>query len=261
MLDPTPYIDPYIERFERDGFVVFDDVFTPDEIERMREAFERLEATARGLRETTMVDGSQFVVEAEADAADHDVRIQRVVWCGGAEPILSQFGKDTRLLEIASRLLGGREFDQLINQAHFKFPGDGVQFDWHQDSRHRRYGTDLWTDIDGRGSFIELVTAIDASTRSNGPIQFIPGTHRLGHLDCVPGTSLLPEQSFDRARAVAVPMRPGSVLAFGPFVFHGSRPNLSAAPRRTFLNGFALPGANRRVYPGEGAGRRVRLHT
>lgn len=261
MLDPTPYIDPYLERFEREGFVVFEDVFTTCEIERMREAFERLEARARTLRETTMLDGSQFVVDAEPDASDRDVRIQRVVWCGGAEPILAQFGEDPRLLEIASRLLGAREFDQLINQAHFKFPGDGVQFDWHQDSRHRRYGTDLWTDVDGRGSFVELVTAIDASTRSNGPIQFIPGTQRLGHLTCDPGTNALPADSFDSSRAVSVSMRPGSVLAFGPFVIHGSRPNVSDAPRRTFLNGFALPGANHRVYPGEGAGRRVRLRS
>lgn len=258
MLDPTPYIDPLLQAFQLNGFVVVHDVFTTDEVERMREAFDRLEARARGLRETTIVDGSQFVVEADADASDEDVRIHRVVWCGATEPILAQFGRDARLLELASLLLGGREFDHLINQAHFKFPGDGVDFDWHQDSRHRRYGTDLWTDVDGHGSFVELVTTIDAMTPDNGPLRFIPGSQRLGHLPC--GTrNDLPAGSFDPDRAVAVTAPPGAVVAFGPFVIHGSEPNEGDAPRRSFLNGFSLPGANHRIYPGEGAGRRVRL--
>lgn len=259
MLNPTPYVDPICKTYEERGFVVIPDVFSPAEVDRMREAFDRLEATARRLRQTKMVRGSQFVVEAEADDEPEDVRIQRVVWCGSAEPILSQLGRDPRLLQIAAQLLGAREFDQLINQAHFKFPGDEVRFDWHQDSRHRRYGTDLWTDLDGKGSFVELVTAIDPMRADNGPIQFIPGTQKLGHVQPLAGTRELPPQAFDPAAAVTVVAEPGSVLAFGPFVIHGSEPNRGDSPRRSFLNGFALPGANHRVYPGEGAGRRVRL--
>jgi hypothetical protein len=46
---------------------------------------------------------------------------------------------------------------------------------------------------------------------------------------------------------------------FGPFTIHRSLPNRSSTPRRIFINGFASPGANSRVYPGEGAGRTVRL--
>lgn len=259
MLDPTPYIDPFVEAFDRDGFVVVHDVFTPSEIDRMREAFNRLETTARCLRETAMVDGSQFVVEARPDDPPEAVKIHRIVWCGAAEPILSEFGKDPRLLELVSRLTGANEFDQLINQAHFKFPGDGIEFEWHQDSRHRRYGTELWTDVDGRGSFVEIVTAIDDMTLENGPIEFIPGSHTRGHIPCNPGTNELPDDAFDPDDAVAVTVAAGSIVAFGPYVIHGSSPNRGNSPRRSFLNGFAIPGANRRVYPGEGAGRRVRL--
>jgi len=259
MLDPVPYIDPLVVAFEREGFVVVHDVFTPDEIDRIREAFGRLERTARSLRETAMVDGSQFVVDARPEDPPEAVKIHRIVWCGAAEPILSQFGKDSRLVEIVARLTGASEFDQLINQAHFKFPGDGIEFGWHQDSRHRRYGTDLWTDVDGRGSFVEIVTAVDDMTLDNGPLEFIPGSHVRGHVPCVYGTNELPEGTFDPSDAVAVTLRAGSVVAFGPYVIHGSSPNHGTQPRRSFLNGFALPGANRRVYPGEGAGRRVRL--
>jgi ectoine hydroxylase-related dioxygenase (phytanoyl-CoA dioxygenase family) len=54
-------------------------------------------------------------------------------------------------------------------------------------------------------------------------------------------------------------MRAGSVLLFGPYVDHSSQANRSQHPRRTFLNGYAYPGANSRVYPGRGAGRSLSL--
>jgi ectoine hydroxylase-related dioxygenase (phytanoyl-CoA dioxygenase family) len=56
-------------------------------------------------------------------------------------------------------------------------------------------------------------------------------------------------------------MSAGSVLLFGPYSVHGSQPNTSARPRRTFINGYAYPGANARIYPGEGAGRLLSCET
>ena len=61
----------------------------------------------------------------------------------------------------------------------------------------------------------------------------------------------------DTSAEISVEMAPGDVLLFGPYTIHGSKPNLSRSPRRAFLNGFSIPGANRRIYPGEGAGRTV----
>ncbi len=245
--------------YERQGYVVVEDVFTAAEVEAMRRAFERLAATARTLTQTAMVDGAQFVVDPGApDLAVEPVAIKRVVWCGAAEPVLSEFGRDPRLVDVAGQLMGAAEMEQLINQAHFKFPGDGVDFQWHQDSVHRRYGTDLWTDLDGRGSFIETAVAVDAMRSDNGPLEFIPGSHTRGHIWPDEHTGELPAASVCADDAVQLTMKPGSVVFFGPYVIHGSRPNKSDAPRRLFLNGFALPGANRRVYPGEGAGRLVR---
>lgn len=251
----APLTPMQVERFEQQGFLVVEDVFSADEVARMREAFERLEEIARRLGETTMADGSQFVVDV---ADDGRRRIHRVVWCGAAAPVLSELGKDPRLVGMATQLLGASTAEQLINQAHFKFPGDEVAFEWHQDSKHRRYGTELWTDINGTGSFVETATAIDPMTLENGPLQFIPGSHLQGHISPDSDTGQLPEESYDPAEAVSVTMEPGSVALFGPYVIHGSPPNRGDDPRRLFLNGFAYPGANRRDYPGEGSGRVVR---
>ena len=245
-----------VEAFYDAGFTVQPDVFSAAEVKRMRHAFDRLEATARRIGSTTMHDGSQFVVDTTPEGR---IKIHRIVWCGAAEPVLSGFGRDPRLLEMAAQLLGSRSMNQLINQAHFKLPGDGVAFPWHQDSTHRRYGMAEWTDVNGRGSYVQTITALDDIGEDNGPLFFIPGSQARGHLDLPPDGSLPPW--LDPASAVPATMSAGSVLLFGPYAVHGSKANTSPRPRRTFINGFAYPGANARTYPGEGAGRLLQCGT
>jgi ectoine hydroxylase-related dioxygenase (phytanoyl-CoA dioxygenase family) len=242
-----------LEEYDQRGFLIVTNVFSADEVRQMSSAFERLSIRARQVQTTSLVDGSQFVVTDDV--------IHRVVWCGACEPILLQLGADPRLVSMAAQLLECTRMHQLINQAHFKLPGDGVAFEWHQDSRHRRYGTPLWNDVGVRGSFVETATAIDFMTESNGPLQFIPGSHRGGHIDVDPVTGELPPEVFDLASCETITLAPGSVALFGPYTIHASGPNESSSPRRLFLNGFAHPDANRRVYPGEGAGREVSLTT
>jgi ectoine hydroxylase-related dioxygenase (phytanoyl-CoA dioxygenase family) len=246
-------INPQVETFFERGFLVVPGVFAEGEIAEMRRAFSRLQQTAEYLGESRMFRGSQFVIER---AGGGQVRIQRIVWCGAAEPVLSTYGRDPRLLELASRILGSREMNQLINQAHFKLPGDGVAFPWHQDSTHRRFGRGEWRDLNGKGSYVQTVTAIDDVCRDNGPLELIPGSNRLGHLG-LSEEEPLPPGLLNR-ETVAATMRAGDVLLFGPYTLHRSRPNVSNRPRRVLINGFAYPGANSRVYPGEGAGRLLR---
>ncbi len=258
MSSKRPLSDEQLRSYRENGFLVVPDVFSLAEIDEMRRAFERLQAQAEQLRETQLFDGSQFVVEPVINGVER-VRIHRVVWCGSAQPVLSRFGQDPRLVSMALQILGADSADQLINQAHLKLPGDKVDFPWHQDSRHRRFGTDLWRDVNGEGSFVETATAVDPMTHANGPLVFIKGSNRLGHLSVDPHTKALPVEALESGPEVVVTLRPGSVALFGPYVIHGSGPNQSDQPRRLFLNGFASPGANSRVYPGDGAGRAVSL--
>jgi ectoine hydroxylase-related dioxygenase (phytanoyl-CoA dioxygenase family) len=252
-----PLTDAQVAAFYERGFFVAPDVFLSEELASMRDAFDRLERTACQFGEPTLFRGAQFVVHRVPEGDGTRARIDRIVWCGAAEPVLSSFGGDRRLVAIAAQLLGVTEMHQLINQAHFKLPGDGVAFPWHQDSSHRRYGKSEWNDVNGRGSYVQTVIALDDVTEENGPIEFIPGSCLRGHLG-LPADGALPE-NIDARSAVAATMGAGSVLVFGPFTIHRSLPNRSSTPRRIFINGFASPGANSRVYPGEGAGRTVRL--
>jgi len=243
MLDPAQ-----LRAFFDEGFVIVPDLFDAEAVQRMREAFDRLAATAARLGETRLWQGSQFVLEQ----AETRVKIKRIVWCGAAEPVLAEMGRHPRLVRLAAQLLGSEAMIQIINQAHYKLPGDGVHFPWHQDSTHRRCGTPEWLDVNGRGSYVQTLTALDEMGPDNGPLEFIPGSGAGGHAG-LPEGQLPP--GVDPARAVAATLEPGSVVLFGPYTFHRSLPNLSTRARRVFINGFAFPGANARVYPGAGVGQ------
>lgn len=249
----VPLTSAQVREFFDQGFLVLPRTFGAGTVARMARAFSRLERRAQVLDETTSIESSLFVVKRTDPTR---VRIDRIVWCGGVEPLLGRLGRSPKLVEVAAELLGNVEVDQLVNQAHIKNPGDGVAFRYHQDSYHRRYGTELFTDLNGKGSFVQTLTAIDAMDADNGGLFVIPESHRLGHVPTLDGS--LPEGSFDVSRALSVTLAPGDTLLLSPFTVHGSGPNLGTTPRRVFINGFCSAGANRRVYPGAGTGLRIR---
>jgi hypothetical protein len=249
-----------IRDFFEVGWITRRGLFTPGEVARMRASFDELEAIAGQLTETGLHRGAQFVLGQNGGRRV----IKRVVWAGGCQPYLLEVGADARLTVPSAALLKSNEMDHLLNQAHFKRPGDGVTFDWHQDIQHRDKGNGTWTDVNGTGSFVQTLIVLDAMTADSGPLLFMPGSAKWGRVDfggdCADGYrgSAMPVR-FRIEDAVMVSAEPGDTLFFGPYVAHASFENTSNQYRRVLINGYASPGANRRQYPGDGAGRRLKV--
>jgi ectoine hydroxylase-related dioxygenase (phytanoyl-CoA dioxygenase family) len=244
-----------IQEFYDTGYIVIEDVFSEDDLTIINCAIDRLEDVAVNLDGKVMHEGSQFVVDKWESNGSALAKIRRVVWCGAAEPILLKMGQNSRLTALAGQIMGCTQANHLINQVHFKRPHDNLFFPFHQDSRHRGYGTADWCDVNGKGSYVQMAMAIDEVTAENGPLLFIPESCRNGHLELPYDDDVeTVSKSFNPNDAVPVLMRPGTVALFGPYTIHGSSPNTSDSSRRIFINGFAYPGANSRSYPGEGSG-------
>jgi ectoine hydroxylase-related dioxygenase (phytanoyl-CoA dioxygenase family) len=246
-----------VRRFYDDGFLIVEDLFSREEVAVLAAAAEGLRAVGRELaaalpasqggaeEQKVESSGSQFVF----GGANGTRRLLRVVWAGGCEPAFLDFGRDLRLTSIVGQLFGTSTAVHLLNQLHAKYPHDGLEFEPHQDSEHRRYGTPEWRDVDGRGSYVQAVVAIDDSTPDNGPLVFYPGSGRQGHLD--PASV---RRRFGDRPGVPALLAAGSAAFFGPYVVHRSAENRGTLPRRIAINGFALPGANSRHYFGAGTG-------
>jgi len=230
-------------------------LFRSDEVARMRACFDELEQIANRLPDTGLHRGSYFVL---ADKNGCRV-INRVVWAGGSQRYLLDVGGDARLTVPCAQLLESDAMDHLLNQAHFKRPRDGVTFSWHQDIQHRDKGNGTWMDVNGRGSFVQTIIALDEMTPDSGPLKFMPGSAKWGRVEL--GDDAHSPAHFHEEDAVTIAARPGDTLFFGPYTAHASFENTSNRYRRILINGYASPGANRRVYPGEGAGRRLTAPT
>ena len=145
------------------------------------------------------------------------------------DPFWVRFLSDERLLDVAEALVGP---DVAFFAADYiaKPPGDGLPVCWHQDGRYWPLEP------------MEVVTvwfAATPSTRENGCVQVIPGSHLLGplaHVSEEGGQGLLSLAAdpdlFDESRAVHLELSPGDVSVHHPLLLHGSDPNTSGEWRR-----------------------------
>ncbi len=121
---------------------------------------------------------------------------------------------------------------------HAKPPSAGHPFPMHQDSpfyQHR----------DGR--FIDVLVHLDDTSHANGEIRFLPGSHRLGHLEHITQTAdggcspHLPTDRYRLADSVPVPARRGDVVCFSIYTVHGSYLNSTDRVRRLVRVGYRHP--------------------
>lgn len=256
--DNALYADEVRNYFEI-GWIIRRALFSAVEVARMRACFDELEQMANRLTETGIFRGSFFVLGEK----NGKQVIKRVVWAGGSQNHLLDVGNDPRLTVPCGQLLRSCAMDHLLSQAHFKRPRDGVIFDWHQDIEHRDKGDGTWTDVNGTGSFVQTLIALDEMTPDSGPMRFIPGSSKWGRIDFgrhdydQTSQNGYPLADFYGEHAVTIEAEPGDTMFFGPYTVHASFENMSDRYRRVLINGYASPGANHRVYPGNGAGRRL----
>ncbi len=108
---------------------------------------------------------------------------------------------------------------------------------------------------------MQTLIAIDEMTEDSGPLMFIPASAHWGRVDFGdhdyddPDYRHATPPEFHKEDAVTILAQPGDTLFFGPYTAHASFENTSDHYRRILINGYAYPGANHRVYPGDGAGR------
>lgn len=198
--------------------------------------------------------------EAVANPRPELLATHLISQCGKQEPVLAALGSDPRLLTLAADVLdqqalataGEHSLHQIINQAHFKAPGDGVDFPWHQDSINRGYHTGRFADVHGNRSYVNIAIAVDPETTENGPLSVYAGSHTRGHLRVSSTAARQGQFDWDfprhaglsEHRRVTPLLQPGDAIAFGMYVVHGSEANTHATQwRRAFINGFAWPSA------------------
>jgi ectoine hydroxylase len=210
-------LDPaQVARFHDEGYLFLPDLFAREEVETLR----------RELPALWTQDRPEVVREKDGRTPRTAFAVHTY-----SEPF-QRLARHPRLIEPARQLLGGPVYiHQFKVNAKAAFEGDVWQ--WHQD-----YGTWSRDDLMPEPRAMNLAVFLDEVNEFNGPLWFIPKSHRHGTLEAGHDrtTTSYPLWTLDRARVACLvdegglvaPKGPaGSVLLFHCNLVHVSPPNLS----------------------------------
>ena len=208
-----------IGRFEEFGYLFYPSRFTAQEAAILKKAAQDVYAMDREevWRESTGVARTAFA------AHTYHETFQRL-------------GRHPRLIDPVMQLVGGPVYMHQY-KVNAKVAFDGEVWQWHQD-----FGT--WHRDDGMPEprAMNIAVFLDDVTAANGPLLFIPKSHRQGVFDAGHDleTTSYPLWTLDRktvshlakAGGCVAPTGPaGSIIVFASTLVHASPPNISPLDR------------------------------
>ncbi len=209
-----------LAEFDSQGYVFLPSCFSDEEMDVLRREAEAIYRTDREevWREKTGAPRTAFAAHTYNEAF-------RLL---GAHP---------RLIEPIEQLFGEHLYMHQY-KINAKAPFDGELWQWHQD-----YGT--WARDDGmpEARAMNIAVFLDEVMAVNGPLMFIPKSHKRGTLEAGHDTSTtsyplwtLDNDTVTRLVAeggiVAPTGPPGSVVMFHGNLAHASPPNMTPYPRK-----------------------------
>ena len=205
--------------YDRDGYLLLDDIFSAREVAAMRREIEG------GERVTNTVKAER------ADASGKAAKL--ALWNDIGDDIWGAASSHPHIVNTV-RMLLREEVGFFHGKVMLKEAHSGGAWEWHQD-----YG--YWYVALAFPRLMSAFVAVDEATRENGCLQVLRGSHKLGRLehDKVGGqTGADPKRIAELLpyfELVHCEMKPGSVLFFDCNLLHSSSPNESDTHRRSFI--------------------------
>src|SRR5262245_19263366 len=205
-----------LEQFEREGYLFFPKLFRMEEVQVLLDEVPRLYAQHR----------PENVREKGSDAVRTNFAAHLYSYP------FAKLARHPRMVEPVMHLLG-----EAVYMHQFKINGkmafDGDVWQWHQD-----FGTWVNDDLMPEARAMNVAIFLDTVNEFNGPLMFIPGSHKLGVLDAghdLTTTSYplwtIDHQTIaklvDRGGIVAPKGPAGSMILFHSCLVHASTSNLS----------------------------------
>jgi ectoine hydroxylase len=205
-----------IERFERDGYLFFPGLFSAEEMAVLKAEVPSIYAQHR----------PEIIREKGSDA------VRTVFAAHLMSEGFAKLGRHPRMIGPAEQLFG-----EPVYMHQFKVNGkqafDGDVWQWHQD-----YGTWQADDEMPDARAMNVSVFLDEVNEFNGPLLFIPGSHKAGALAASHDLSTtsyplwtIDERTItdlvDRGGIVAPKGPAGSMLLFHSCLVHGSPSNMS----------------------------------
>jgi phytanoyl-CoA hydroxylase len=211
-------------QYNRDGFIIFENVFDNSTIDALEAELDPIEEAAT---EHLHKQGGRVLISRadEITFATHLVT---------RSSFANAFTRSQFFLDLTHDLLGPDVrlyWDQLV----YKKPGNPQVFPWHQDNGY--------TFIEPQ-QYLTCWVALSDATEENGCPWVIPGAHRQGtyeHQWTNLGFDCTPEEPEN---GLPAPVKKGGVVVFSSLTPHMTGPNLTNHVRKTYIAQFAPDGAS-----------------
>lgn len=222
-----------VEAFRRDGYVHLKGVLAEDELRAIEATYDRF------LRREIRVPGKDYCdMSGDYGRPVDEYAIVNVMLPRKYYPEWQGNLYERRAASIAEQLAGpdlAVDYDQLLAKRPFQ---DGAVFHWHQDLAYWPVTQDLRT--------ATCWLAIDDSTRQNGCMRFVPGSHREPALrahrpllgDREQSHTLVAEVDEAADPVAYAEIRRGDITVHNERVLHGSGGNQTAGWRRAYIVAF-----------------------
>lgn len=212
------------EQFDREGFVVLEDLLTPDEVAATLAEIDPLEAQTDAYLKT-LPEGRLAILEAGAItfSAHLVTRSER----------LRTLAAHPRILDVCHDLVGD-DVDLYWDQAVYKKPEKPRRFPWHQDNGY--------TYVEPQ-QYLTVWLALTDATEANGCPVVAPGLHLHGTLAHRYVDPLGFECFETPQRAIAAAVRAGGAVVFSSLTPHLTGPNTTDAVRKAYILQYAPAGA------------------
>ena len=226
----APLTAQQADSFERNGFLVLENLFTPEEVKA-------LQAEAKGLRE-----GGRTLMENTVITEPGSEAVRTIFKLPEQNALFDRLARDRRLAGIARFLLGD---EVTIHQSRLNYkPGfTGKEFYWHSDF-------ETWHAEDGmpRMRAVSASLLLTDNDANNGALMLMPGSHKM-FVGCAGETPDDNHKTSLKAQEVGTPSHEalsrlarengietatgpaGTLVLFDCNTMHGSNSNITPFPR------------------------------
>lgn len=211
-------------KFDRDGYLLVKAMLNKDEVSKLHE----------------IAINDKVISDKSYDRGDaNGLRTKLALWYSLGDDAYSLLARSERIVNGVNLLLEGES-------AHFhsklmqKEPKVGGAWEWHQDYGYWYRDGFLFPQM------LSVLTALTPSTKENGCLQVIRGSHLMGRIDHgfsgeqVGASQERVDEAIKRSELLYVEMEAGDTLFFHSNTLHRSDANNSDAPRWSLISAYNL---------------------
>ena len=231
----TDQIEAARIRYNADGFCFNDDPGLPDDL--VARVVDGMDAVRRGEYDTGVAP-----VESTWSPGDDPGKLCKIEMPQFASRVIMELISHPALGEFVGRLTGAQWVQVWWVQLLYKPPqppsDDNTSIGWHTDRQY--WCPQPWQ---ARSELFTAWVAVSDVSAQSGPMKLVPGSHRTPvgddsgdffaqNLDAQRRSIQLPDGALWREVEAILP--PGGVSIHNKDTLHGSGPNISGQPRRSF---------------------------